>query len=85
MSRQASLLVIARVTGRLRGGRLGQQRLQLQRRAALGPARRLSEPPERVQVQLARAIAVELGEHLLCLRRVDLEACVWGLETMTAM
>ena len=41
---------IARGAGRLRGGRLGQQRLQSQRRAALGPARRLSEPPERVQV-----------------------------------
>ena len=76
VGRQASLLAIARGTGRLRGGRLGQQRLQLQRRAALGPARRLGEPPERVQVQLARAIAVELGEHLLRLRRVDLHALI---------
>ena len=71
---QASLLAIAHGAGRLRGGRLGQQRLQSQRRAALGPARRLGEPPERVQVQLARAVAVELGEHLLRLRRVDLHA-----------
>ena len=74
VGRQASLLAIARGAGRLRGGRLGQQRLQSQRRAALGPARRLDEPPERVQVQLARAVAVELGEHLLRLRRVDLHA-----------
>ena len=67
---------IARGAGRLRGGCLGQQRLQLQRRAALGQGRihGLGEPPERVQVQLARAIAVKLGEHLLRLRRVDLHA-----------
>ena len=73
---QASLLAIARGAGRLRGGRLGQQRLQSQRRAGLGHSRiyGLSEPPERVQVQLARAVAVELGEHLLRLRRVDLHA-----------
>ena len=76
VGRQASLLVIARGAGRLRGGRLGQQRLQLQRRAALGHSRLygLSERQERVQIQLARAIAVELGEHLLRLRRVDLHA-----------
>ena len=74
LGRQASLLAIARGAGRLRGGRLGQQRLQSQRRAALGPARRLSELAERVQVQLARAVAIELGEHLLRLRHVDSHA-----------
>ena len=76
VGRQASLLPIARGTGRLRGGRLGQQRLQSQRRAALGLVRidGLDELAERVQVQLARAVAIELGKHLLRLRQVDFHA-----------
>jgi len=76
LGRQAGLLAIARGAGRLRGGRLGQQRLQPQRRAALGLVRidGLDELAERVQVQLARAVAIELGEHLLRLRHVDFHA-----------